>query len=150
MLVATLRSPMPLTFQVGGRPYKVWTVTVLWLSNCFIAKIPELIIFFQNGSLFAANGRSRIVSGAPSISDKVYLPPTPEYLLYLTSIKFSLAADPAGWGTILTSGQPEPDDAIHNPDRRDNINSRGAIFTLRGLTNLGCIILLFIVLVGLL
>jgi hypothetical protein len=38
----------------------------------------------------------------------------------------------------------EPDDYLHNPDpRRDRMNDRGgSIFTVRGMGNLGCLIIL--------
>jgi hypothetical protein len=64
---------------------------------------------------------------APSISDK-----------------FSLSPDPAVWGSNLSPDFPEPDDYLHNPDpRRDRKHDTGGhFFTFRGLTNLGCMIVL--------
>lgn len=55
------------------------------------------------------------------------------------------------WGTDL-SLRAEPDDYLHNPDpRRDRKNDLGgSFFTYRGLTNLGCLILLGVVFVTLL
>ncbi|KZP16772.1 glycoside hydrolase family 16 protein [Athelia psychrophila] len=60
------------------------------------------------------------------------------------SEKFSLSPDPAAWGTDVRAGQPEDDDALHNPDpRRDRAQDGGGnIFTGRGLSNLGCIFVL--------
>ncbi|KAH9039938.1 beta-glucan synthesis-associated [Lactarius hengduanensis] len=67
------------------------------------------------------------------------------------SDKFSLSPDPASWGSDLSPNHPEPDDYLHNPDpRRDRKNDRGGhIFTYRGLTNLGCLVLLILSLVAL-
>lgn len=47
---------------------------------------------------------------------------------------------------------PEPDDALHNPDaRRDRKNDYGGtIMTLRGLENLGCLVILTLGIVTLL
>ncbi|KAJ7583333.1 beta-glucan synthesis-associated [Mycena floridula] len=55
------------------------------------------------------------------------------------SDKFSLSADPAVWGV---SNLPEPDDELHNVDRKSAINARGNIFTCRGMANLGCLLFL--------
>ena len=70
----------------------------------------------------------------------------------MTTIQYSLGADPSFWGAIVNNNLPEPDDNIHNPDpRRDRLNDKGGSFiTSRGLANLGCIIVLAIALVGLL
>ena len=58
--------------------------------------------------------------------------------------QFSLSPDPKLWGSELSPNHPESDDYLHNPDpRRDRKNDSGSdVFTFRGLTNLGCIILL--------
>jgi len=47
---------------------------------------------------------------------------------------------------------PEPDDFLHNPDpRRDlNMDKGGSFFTTRGLENLGCMAILVLGLVTLL
>ena len=67
---------------------------------------------------------------------------TPTFLL-----QFSLSADPSSWNV----DRPEPDDELHRPDpRRDVLNDSGAVFTLRGLVNLGCVILLLVGLITLL
>ncbi|KAF8807739.1 glycoside hydrolase family 16 protein [Phlegmacium glaucopus] len=67
------------------------------------------------------------------------------------SEKFSLSPDPAAWGSNLSPDFQEPDDYLHNPDpQRDRRNDRGShIFTYRGLTNLGCLIVLCVALVTL-
>ncbi|KAG5715641.1 Beta-glucan synthesis-associated protein SKN1 [Termitomyces sp. T112] len=67
------------------------------------------------------------------------------------SDKFSLSPDPTAWGSELFLGHPECDDDIHNPDpRRDRKNDQcSGILTFRGLTNLGCLILLGVGLVAL-
>jgi len=66
--------------------------------------------------------------------------------------QFSLSPDPSSWGADIRPGHPEPDDYLHNPDpRRDRKNDTGGnVFTCRGLTNLGCLILLGVGLVTLL
>lgn len=66
--------------------------------------------------------------------------------------QFSLSPDPASWGSDLSPNHPEPDDYLHNPDpKRDRNNDRGgSIFTHRGLSNLGCLSLLILTLLGLL
>ncbi|KAJ6604495.1 beta-glucan synthesis-associated protein [Mycena vulgaris] len=81
----------------------------------------------------ASPGR-RIPSVIPSISDK-----------------YSLSPDPAAWGADISPNHPEPDDFLHNPDpKRDRKNdNRGNIFTLRGLSNLGCLLILGIGLITL-
>ncbi|KAJ3550293.1 hypothetical protein NMY22_g568 [Coprinellus aureogranulatus] len=58
--------------------------------------------------------------------------------------QFSLSPDPMTWGSNLSPDHPEPDDYLHNPDpRRDRKNDHGGhMFTYRGLTNLGCMIML--------
>ncbi|KAJ7071182.1 beta-glucan synthesis-associated [Mycena amicta] len=75
---------------------------------------------------------SRAPSVVPSISDK-----------------FSLSPDPAAWGADIS--HTEPDDFLHNPDpRRDRKNdSDHNIFTLRGVSNLGCLFVLGVGLVTL-
>lgn len=67
-------------------------------------------------------------------------------------LQFSLSPDPASWGSNLSPNNPEPDDYLHNPDpRRDRKNDGGGnIFTARGLSNLGCLIILGVGLVTLL
>lgn len=86
-----------------------------------------------NDSPYNVKG-SRVPSLAPSISDK-----------------FSLSPDPAAWGSDISPNHPEPDDYLHNPDpRRDRNNDLGgSVFTYRGLTNLGCIVVLGLGLVSL-
>ncbi|KAI0669783.1 glycoside hydrolase family 16 protein [Trametes maxima] len=60
------------------------------------------------------------------------------------SEKYVLPLDPEAMARAHMVDGPEPDDALHNPDpRRDRKGeSRGNIFTARGLVNLGCISLL--------
>ncbi|SJL05545.1 related to KRE6-glucan synthase subunit [Armillaria ostoyae] len=68
-----------------------------------------------------------------------------------TTSLFSLSPDPAAWGSDISPNHPEPDDYLHNPDpRRDRNNDLGgSVFTYRGLTNLGCIVVLGLGLVSL-
>lgn len=81
--------------------------------------------------LSPAQNDSRYISGKgssmPSISDK-----------------FSLSPDPSSWGANLSLDYPENDDYLHNPDpRRDrNYDQGGSVFTGRGFTNLGCVVVL--------
>ncbi|THU79964.1 beta-glucan synthesis-associated [Dendrothele bispora CBS 962.96] len=84
-------------------------------------------------SVPASNGRSA-QSHLSSISDK-----------------YSLSADPQSWGTNLSLNSPEADDFLHNPDpKRDLKNdSGGSVFNERSFSNLGCLILLGVALVGL-
>jgi hypothetical protein len=72
--------------------------------------------------------------------------------LFCLALQFSLSPDPASWGSDLSPNHAEPDDYLHNPDpKRDRNNDRGgSIFTARGLTNLGCLALLILLLLGLL
>jgi len=80
----------------------------------------------------ASLNESRYMSGAPGS-----IPPS-------ISDKFSLSPDPSSWGADLAPGHPEDDDFLHNPDpRRDRKNDQGGnIFTYRGITNLGCLLIL--------
>ncbi|KAJ7225676.1 beta-glucan synthesis-associated protein [Mycena pura] len=89
--------------------------------------------FSNNESPYSA-GRNAAPSVVPSISDK-----------------FSLSPDPAAWGADISPNHPEPDDVLHNPDpNRDRKNDNdGNIFTFRGLTNLGCLLVLGVGLVTL-
>jgi len=60
------------------------------------------------------------------------------------SDKFSLSPDPSSWGADISPNHAEPDDYLHNPDpRRDRKSDKGGnVFTYRGLTNLGCLLVL--------
>ncbi|KAJ7261149.1 beta-glucan synthesis-associated [Mycena rebaudengoi] len=59
------------------------------------------------------------------------------------SEKFHLAPDPAAWGSDISHA--EADDVLHDP-RRDRKSNN--IFTSRGLSNVGCIALLALIIVG--
>ncbi|KAF9479722.1 glycoside hydrolase family 16 protein [Pholiota conissans] len=67
------------------------------------------------------------------------------------SDKFSLSPDPTAWGSNLSPDFKEPDDDLHNPDpRRGSKQShRATVFSVRGLTNMGCLILLCVGLLAL-
>ncbi|KIK70822.1 glycoside hydrolase family 16 protein [Collybiopsis luxurians FD-317 M1] len=106
-----------------------------------------------HASLARGPGSIRSTASASSLNDSPYsgaaldhrLPPS-------MSDKYSLSADPMAWGTDLSPHRSEPDDYLHNPDpRRDRKNDQfgSSFFTYRGLTNLGCLILLGVVLVAL-
>ncbi|THH34156.1 hypothetical protein EUX98_g179 [Antrodiella citrinella] len=62
------------------------------------------------------------------------------------SDKFALPPDPSSWGGDLSIEHREVDDFLHNPDpRRDRkYDQGGTIFTLRGVANLGCLVILFL------
>lgn len=77
---------------------------------------------------------------------------THNLLSLLSCFQYSLSPDPASWGSDLSPSHPEPDDFLHNPDpKRDRNNDLGgSIFTSRGLTNLGCLAVLILLLLGLL
>ena len=74
------------------------------------------------------------------------------YQFALMSMQFAFPYDPLDWGSTLDVGSQEPDDWLHNPDpRRDRqVDNDINIFTSRGLTNLGCLVILVIAMVGLL
>ncbi|KAI5897239.1 concanavalin A-like lectin/glucanase [Schizophyllum commune H4-8] len=82
-------------------------------------------------------------------------PPLPHYSQLLdaqTSRPYSLTADPSTWGVAnLMPDYREPDDRLHYPDwRRDRGKDMGgSIATCRGLTNLGCVVLLSVLIVAL-
>ena len=56
-----------------------------------------------------------------------------------------MSPDPSSWGGNLSPNSREPDDELHNPDpRRDRKSDQGGtIFTARGISNLGCLVILF-------
>ncbi|KIY70163.1 glycoside hydrolase family 16 protein [Cylindrobasidium torrendii FP15055 ss-10] len=60
------------------------------------------------------------------------------------SEKYSLSPDPNSWGANLSPNHAEPDDYLHNPDpKRDTkFDGGGSILTYRGITNLGCLLVL--------
>lgn len=68
--------------------------------------------------------------------------------LILCHEQYDLAADPEKWGSHLSPSFAEDDDELHKPDNRDRINVN--FITYRGLTNLGCILLLGLALLSLL
>ncbi|KAK0438127.1 glycoside hydrolase family 16 protein [Armillaria borealis] len=60
------------------------------------------------------------------------------------SEKFSLAADPATWGSNLSMNYQEPDDALHNPTVRGGkiVDDEAISFSKRGIANVGCLMIL--------
>lgn len=70
----------------------------------------------------------------------------------MPSAQFSLSPDPTAWGSNLSPEFTEADDYLHDPDpRRDrSLESKVDIFTYRGLTNVGCLLLLLFGLLALL
>ncbi|KAI0825016.1 glycoside hydrolase family 16 protein [Trametes gibbosa] len=77
-------------------------------------------------------------------NSSIHLPPS-------ISEKYVLPLDPDAMGSSQLVDGPEPDDSLHNPDpRRDFKGDRsGNIFTVRGLLNLGCILVLAVGIVAL-
>ncbi|KAH8832785.1 beta-glucan synthesis-associated protein [Flagelloscypha sp. PMI_526] len=67
------------------------------------------------------------------------------------SDKYSLSIDPRSWGSNISPHMKEADDFLHNPDpRRDKrIDHGGTFLTGRGFQNLGCLLLLALVILGL-
>jgi hypothetical protein len=63
--------------------------------------------------------------------------------------KFSLPADPYTWGSVITGPDLEPDDYLHNPDPKYDTDSFSG-FSCRGFSNVGCMLLLLFILLGLL
>ncbi|KIK63034.1 glycoside hydrolase family 16 protein [Collybiopsis luxurians FD-317 M1] len=64
--------------------------------------------------------------------------------------KFSLNPDPKRWNSIVDPRTKEPDDDLHNPDpRRDRLYDNRFAVSGRGIANIGCILLLISVLLGL-
>ncbi len=55
-----------------------------------------------------------------------------------------MSADPGSWGADVSPASAEADDYLHNPDpKRDRKNDHGGtIFTVRGLANVGTIVIL--------
>jgi beta-glucanase (GH16 family) len=67
----------------------------------------------------------------------------------LFSDKFSLPSNPHEWGAGLTKDFVEADDDMHNPDTAEAPRSTSGPITRRGFTNLGCLFLLLLCLLGL-
>ncbi|KZP14597.1 glycoside hydrolase family 16 protein [Athelia psychrophila] len=61
-----------------------------------------------------------------------------------SSNTFFLSPDPAYWDADVRAGHVEEDDILHNPNpRRDQAQDKmGHVFTVRGLSNLGCLFVL--------
>ena len=64
------------------------------------------------------------------------------------SSKFSLPADPYTWGSPISELHRESDDGLHFPDAKYDAASFNV--GLRGLSNMGCMLFLLAVLLGLL
>ncbi|EIW82303.1 glycoside hydrolase family 16 protein [Coniophora puteana RWD-64-598 SS2] len=100
---------------------------------------------------------SPTVGRMPSFHDLVCLSCAPEVDLSRQSVqthsvseKFALPADPTVWGSDLLMDQPEADDALHNPSNpKWAAKTDHNVMTLRGATNLGCLIVLVVALLAL-
>ncbi|KAG8986865.1 hypothetical protein FRB90_003722, partial [Tulasnella sp. 427] len=56
---------------------------------------------------------------------------------------FALSADPSQWNTETAPNFPEADDDLHNPDpKRDRWVDNVALYSSRGLLNVGCLLLM--------
>ncbi|KAJ7864983.1 glycoside hydrolase family 16 protein [Mycena olivaceomarginata] len=64
------------------------------------------------------------------------LPPSPRSGL---AEKYSLAPDPALWGSNIYPNMTEPDDDLHNPDSKDRSSFS---LSTRGIYNIGCLVVL--------
>ncbi|KAJ7621168.1 glycoside hydrolase family 16 protein, partial [Roridomyces roridus] len=58
--------------------------------------------------------------------------------------QYSLSPDPLLWGSALSRGNPEPDDALHEPEYTNGklLDDHGLVLSLRGLANVGCLVIL--------
>ncbi|EIW78258.1 glycoside hydrolase family 16 protein [Coniophora puteana RWD-64-598 SS2] len=122
------------------------------LPNAEFAQQTQQRVYGQQGSH---------LSMSSSIAGSTYWPDTGDYRTPAerrathgtVADKFSLSADPATWGVNVMpgAGYEEPDDYLHEPDpKRDRKADRGgSIFTFRGLTNLGFLLVLVACLLGL-
>lgn len=63
-------------------------------------------------------------------------------------MQYALHPDPSMWGYDVSPNSIEEDDWLHKPDK--NVNRTGHIFTGRGCTTIGFMLLLALGLVGLL
>ncbi|KAL1743096.1 beta-glucan synthesis-associated [Schizophyllum fasciatum] len=101
------------------------------MSGIMSQRRKELFVFSSNPFLMSRSSRS------------------PGFARHLA---YSLPADPSAWGVVnLMPCYREPDDRLHYPDwRRDRGKDMGgSIATCRGLTNLGCVVLLSVLIVAL-
>lgn len=103
-------------------------------------------------SASSINSKGGYAKGAAALGGLAYggkasgnqLPGSPGNLTPSISDKFSLSADPGSWGADVSPASAEADDYLHNPDpKRDRKNDHGGtIFTVRGLANVGTIVIL--------
>ncbi|KAF7311692.1 GH16 domain-containing protein [Mycena indigotica] len=90
-----------------------------------------------------ASSTSAVVGPYPSLSRAS---PTSSAVLSLSE-KFHFDADPAVWG-IPVSG-PEPDDVLHDPRYASDYRQMNDLFTARGISNVGCLMVLMLACTGL-
>ncbi|KAL7424322.1 hypothetical protein Q5752_000004 [Cryptotrichosporon argae] len=111
----------------------------------------------SQSALLASPGQRRYgptASSAPIGSNTQLLSPNnhspPSSLEHAPSDSSGNYAQKDGWA-LGTGLEPEADDFLHNPDpKRDRKNDRGGtIFTLRGLTNIGCLVVMILCLIAL-
>jgi hypothetical protein len=69
----------------------------------------------------------------------------------LTPVQYTLDVDPQQWGTAIGWDAAEDDDALHAPERDARaLDRNGGLTSVRGAANLGCIVLIVLVLLALL
>ncbi|RDB16789.1 Beta-glucan synthesis-associated protein KRE6 [Hypsizygus marmoreus] len=96
-------------------------------------------------------GRRMRGSSAPSANSETRYPTllSEQPSLHSISSQYSLPPDPRHWGSDLSLNLVEPDDDLHDPRHQTpDLRGRG-IFSARGLSNFGCLLLLCIGLVAL-
>ncbi|KAJ7188257.1 beta-glucan synthesis-associated [Mycena filopes] len=56
--------------------------------------------------------------------------------------RYSLGPDPAKWGCSLDLQDADPDDELHRPENISGVERGGHALSIRGATNLGCLLIL--------
>ncbi|KAI0348533.1 beta-glucan synthesis-associated protein [Trametopsis cervina] len=127
-----LSSPSEVSLLPGRSSPPSATNSRVAFSRIPYAASTQTSIATQDERYYSTTGKSQVIP--QSISDK-----------------FSLSPNPRDWGANLSVEYTENDDYIHNPDpKRDRKNDQGAnIFTYRGITNLGCLVVLLLGLLAL-
>ncbi|KAJ6586931.1 beta-glucan synthesis-associated [Mycena vulgaris] len=98
-------------------------------------------------SIIGAAMYRRQTSWAGSInSDSPYPGASPSQSL---QARYSFGPDPAKWGCSLDLEEVDPDDELHKPEIRTGIERGGHVLSLRGFTNLGCLLILLLAILAL-
>jgi hypothetical protein len=110
----------------------------------------------RHADSFGSYGSQRLSNGSQQSSSLIHANPfsDPAYSNSNSlsssrgiSSKFSLHPDPNLWGYDVSPSSVEEDDWLHKPDKR--LDETGTVFTGRGFTGVGCLLLLLAALVGL-